>query len=236
MTLWHRTPREVYRVYGEDEYLAEEAPTVDEEAEPAQAREHDAASQAFVEPPSRRAHSGRLVGVGLLVGVTASAIALVALSAVHRLSTAHRPVAQVARKDDTARAATGVSVDGASAAQGSDRPNPRTPDGRTRARARPSSWHASGGHRSTGSPSAGRPPAERPSTGHRPVEAIGPSTGHLLERPSRRVGEPTVAEGSAGSASEAVPVAPVQPSPPTMSEAQRVDAQAPPIGEFEFER
>jgi hypothetical protein len=73
MTLWQRAPREVYRVYGEDEYLAE--------------GEVHAATESRSVPVSEEAHgprSGRLLGLGLLVGVTVGALGLVVLNVSHR--------------------------------------------------------------------------------------------------------------------------------------------------------
>ena len=104
MSLWRRAPREVYRVYGEDEYLAagEEAgweepgsaplETGPPATDPSDALyEHDTrASQAYG-PRSRR-----LVGLALLVAVTAAVFGLVAASALRRPRAA--PPARVAQE------------------------------------------------------------------------------------------------------------------------------------------
>ena len=139
MTLWRRAPREVYRVYGEDEYLAEDSsssgaeeswtPLVAEESwtppvaeqswtHPSGERSHQAAVHehvgdryAVVESPADRSRAGRLVGLGLLVGVIVSAAALVALNAAHRPPAASpATVAQVAHADGASRASIGAPV------------------------------------------------------------------------------------------------------------------------------
>lgn len=113
MTLWHRAPREVYRVYGQDEYLGEGEVRAGEEPwlsihgqplsspaledRPSQVEDADrenraAASADRGESPlrgvpvhsSRSSGSGRLIGLGLLAGVTAGALGLVVSSMSHR--------------------------------------------------------------------------------------------------------------------------------------------------------
>jgi hypothetical protein len=92
MTFWRRAPREVYRVYGEDEYLAEgehasaEAHLADD-GRPGQAWSQATGAQV------RAPHSGRLLGLGLLVGVTVGALGLVLLNASHRPRSASPPSA-----------------------------------------------------------------------------------------------------------------------------------------------
>jgi hypothetical protein len=111
MTLWHRAPREVYRVYGEDEYLeadelrsgggvtAGSDPLAGSDSgagsDPGEGREALGASEARASPDARRqeawglspderargSRSGRLVGLGLLVGVTVGALSLILLDA-----------------------------------------------------------------------------------------------------------------------------------------------------------
>jgi hypothetical protein len=71
MSLWHRAPREVYRVYGEDQYLEGETAPAGQMA-PAE----ETASPAGL-------HAGRLIGVGLLVGVGLATLALVFLNLSH---------------------------------------------------------------------------------------------------------------------------------------------------------
>jgi hypothetical protein len=68
MTLWRRAPREVYRVYGEDEYLSEDSIHTSEEE----------LSPPLVDAQAHASRAGRLIALGLLVGVTVGAIALVA--------------------------------------------------------------------------------------------------------------------------------------------------------------
>ncbi|HEX4837473.1 MAG TPA: hypothetical protein VFV03_02975, partial [Solirubrobacteraceae bacterium] len=98
MTLWHRAPREVYRVYGEDEYLADDAPSAGDGSHPTQAHEHEIDHHAAAASWSHRSRSGRLVGLGLLVGVTVSALGLVAVNTAHRPPAASRAgVTQIAR-------------------------------------------------------------------------------------------------------------------------------------------
>jgi hypothetical protein len=78
---WRRAPRALYRVYGEDEYLAGED-------------EHDADAAAGEIPAQMDARrSGRLLGLGLLVCVTASALGLVALHLLDSRSSATATVA-----------------------------------------------------------------------------------------------------------------------------------------------
>jgi hypothetical protein len=111
MTLWHRAPREVYRVYGEDEYLAEEALSAGQESPPSPADEYEADRSAAVGLPSHRSRSGRLAGLGLLAGVTMAAFGLVALHANHRSPTASRiVVAQTTRASIAAHASVDAPI------------------------------------------------------------------------------------------------------------------------------
>lgn len=71
MSLWHRAQREVYRVYGEDQYL---------EGETAPAGEMAPAGQ--MDRPDGL-HAGRLIGVGLLVGIGLATLGLVFLNLGH---------------------------------------------------------------------------------------------------------------------------------------------------------
>jgi len=128
MSLWRRAPREVYRVYGEDEYLAagEEAgweepgsaplETGPPATDPSDALyEHDTRASArkdVTETPAFRSdalyehdtrasqaygpRSRRLVGLALLVAVTAAVFGLVAASALRRPRAA--PPARVAQE------------------------------------------------------------------------------------------------------------------------------------------
>lgn len=79
MSLWRRAPRQVYRVYGEDEYLAEEHVAADAEflrgAEDSRSYENGSEIRAAAHPTGSR--TPRLVGVGVLLGVTVGAAGLV---------------------------------------------------------------------------------------------------------------------------------------------------------------
>jgi hypothetical protein len=114
MSLWNRAPREVYRVYGEDQYregeTAPEGETVAQEAitPPApdsRARASWATLATDVSPaspgtsgsssaPPRGLHTGRLIGAGLLMGVGFATLALVFLNMSHRHGAAPVPVGQ----------------------------------------------------------------------------------------------------------------------------------------------
>ncbi|HEY5287056.1 MAG TPA: hypothetical protein VIJ50_08125 [Solirubrobacteraceae bacterium] len=104
MSIWRRAPREVYRVYGEDQYLEGQA------APEGEATPHE--QESTVEPDNRGVgpwttaaweapyvsngdpgssfarqggtHAGRVIGVGLLVGVGLATLALVFLNLSHR--------------------------------------------------------------------------------------------------------------------------------------------------------
>jgi hypothetical protein len=97
MTLWRRAPREVYRVYGEDEYREDEylGEYLGEELDPTSTHAHEEDHHAAIESRRPGSHSGRLVGLGLLVGVTVGALGLVVLNASHRspMSAGPEPVA-----------------------------------------------------------------------------------------------------------------------------------------------
>lgn len=249
MTLWRRAPREVYRVYGEDEYLDEDAsssgaeesstplvaeeswtPPVAEESwtHPSGERSHQAAVHghvgdryAMVESPEDRSRAGRLVGLGLLVGVIVSAAALVALNAAHRPPAASpATVAQVANADGASRASIGADVGHGSVihtpnGHGSVVHMPNSHDSRARVRVPAPARTREVTHFSTG-----RPSARRAST--------------------RRAGEPVLSGGSAESVStgmSAGPAGSAQPWRSTTSEPMGSGGQAPATGgEFEFER
>jgi hypothetical protein len=97
VTLWKRAPRSVYSVYGEQEYLSGGDLDAGEQ-EP---------SLAIAYEPSSASRSTRLLGLGLLVGVILSAIALVALNASHPHTPSRRDIgrrASVNRTSGTASA------------------------------------------------------------------------------------------------------------------------------------
>ena len=159
MSLWHRAPREVYRVYGEDEYLADDAGIIRDgelfdDAAPGcgaasasdavlaggAAFSRDAApgkdaafasdavlagntafasdpalgrDGAFVNATRSRSGSARLLGVGLLVGVTVGVLGLIELNASHRPA---RTAAAIARGGQPSIARQGSAVDRVSVA------------------------------------------------------------------------------------------------------------------------
>ena len=129
MSLWRRAPREVYRVYGEDQYLEGEMAAGDETAarEDSMAAEPDSRGVASWAAPvspgtagssSARpsgSHAGRLVGLGLLVGVGLATLALVFLNMSHRHGAAPGPVGQGARIETGQRVAPAARAGRASA-------------------------------------------------------------------------------------------------------------------------
>lgn len=87
MTLRHRAPREVYRVYGQDEYLAEDGGSTVEELHAASVDGcGDDGHPSVTSSQTHASRPARLVGLGLLVGVVVGVAALVVLNASHRSS------------------------------------------------------------------------------------------------------------------------------------------------------
>lgn len=88
MSLWRRAPRQVYRVYGEDEYLAEEHVAADAEflrgAE--DSRAYEKGSELGDAAPPAASRAPRLVGIGLLLGATVGAAGLVLSHLSHETS------------------------------------------------------------------------------------------------------------------------------------------------------
>jgi len=118
MTFLHRAPREVYRVYGEEEYLAGEHDGVGEQSPGSEPdRQTD---QPVISSGPRGSHAARLLGLGLLAGVTLGAVGLVLSSLSHRApvtpeSVVH-PKARVPGHRSPARSAPmAASVDAGSA-------------------------------------------------------------------------------------------------------------------------
>jgi hypothetical protein len=124
MSFWRRAPREVYRVYGEDQYLegeiatSEDATTVESEGS---TEASWSACTGNAPSPSPRTHSvsptspsgphaGRLVGFGLLAGVGLATFALVFLNASHPRGSVPESPSRGARVE------VGQRVDGASGA------------------------------------------------------------------------------------------------------------------------
>ncbi len=82
--LWRRTPRAVYRVYGEDEYLDDET-RVEGDTNPTFGGEHASEDRhTATYPRPRGSRSNRFVGIGLLVGVIVCVLGLVVVNALHR--------------------------------------------------------------------------------------------------------------------------------------------------------
>lgn len=227
MTLWHRAPREVYRVYGEDEYLAENDVHANEES--SRADEGSQLSSATNDPsrvldgaasedvrtvPAYRdeghptvvssrspgSRSGRLVGLGLLIGVTVGAFALVVLNASHR-----PPIAPGSGVAQSARAGAASHTSAAN--------------------------HASdASHTSAGVPTNPEPAIHMATVplSHARV-SVRPSV-RLLAHPRSRTDSPTESAPNASS------IEPWQ-SRPSTPELPESDAAATPIdGEFDFER
>lgn len=85
MMPWQRAPREVYRVYGEDEYLAaEDRPTSERPHVSASDSVEEDSRVALASPASHGSGQGRLIGLGLLIGVTIGAVGLVVVNMSHR--------------------------------------------------------------------------------------------------------------------------------------------------------
>jgi hypothetical protein len=98
MTLWHRAPRAVYRVYGEEEYLAEQHDGVEEP--PPGGADRQTGRPVIVSSAPRGSHAARLLGLGLLAGVTLGAVGLVVSNLSHR---APAPLGPVVHPHEKAR-------------------------------------------------------------------------------------------------------------------------------------
>jgi hypothetical protein len=79
VTFWQRTPRAVYSVYGEEEYLSENDAHASGQA--SQSLADGEGSPLFAGTGSHHSRSGRLLGLGLLLGVTVGALGLVVVNA-----------------------------------------------------------------------------------------------------------------------------------------------------------
>lgn len=88
MSLWRSAPRQVYRVYGEDEYLAEEPLAADAELlrEAEDSRSYEKGSELGAATSSVGSRTPRLVGIGLLLGATVGAAGLVLSHLSHEAS------------------------------------------------------------------------------------------------------------------------------------------------------
>jgi hypothetical protein len=213
VTLWHRVPRAVYSVYGEEEYLSEDGVHARGEEPSAHELGEEPSTPHLVEAPSRRSSPARLVGLGLLMGVIVSAAALVVLNVAHRPAAASSTVSHAG----SAHTATHASIDGSvghgSAVGVSNRAAPRARGALGFLSTPPSTQHDSPPH--------GSPPHDSPSHGS----------------PSRRLtARRSPARGSIGHDSTESMRESAQPGPPSTSEAAWPGAQAPPTGgEFDFE-
>lgn len=109
MSLWRRAPRQVYRVYGEDEYLAEEHVAGDAEflrgAE--DSRAYEQGSELGDAAPPAASRTPRLVGIGLLLGVTVGAAGLVFSHLSHEASPPQVGSSGTSVLRHTSRASTG---------------------------------------------------------------------------------------------------------------------------------
>lgn len=142
MTPWRRAPRAVYEVYGEDHYLAGEAPYPEDQPEPSSsggesvtgpgfeasqsalddtepghprpaAQYHEERHRAVLSPHSHGSHSARFVGLGVLVLVTVCVLGLVVAHPWHRLPAAPRSgVTQSAQKALGRYTSAGVPIAG----------------------------------------------------------------------------------------------------------------------------
>jgi len=88
MSLWRRAPRQVYRVFGEEEYLTEEHVAADSEflREAEDSRSYENGSEIRATAYHARSRTPRLVGVGLLLGVTVGVAGLVISQLSHESS------------------------------------------------------------------------------------------------------------------------------------------------------
>ncbi len=108
MKLWHRAPRQVYRVYGEDEYLAQDDLQA-QETGPTPVDGYGYGDHAVASSRPHSSRAGRLVGLCLFVGVSAGALGLVVVNVLHRSRVASRSViAQGARNPPTNDASAGA--------------------------------------------------------------------------------------------------------------------------------
>jgi hypothetical protein len=98
MNLWQRAPREVYRVYGEDEFLAEDrAPSAEHTAPVGESPSIAHPGRTGAMWPS----TARLLGLGLLLGVSVVALGLVLLNASHRHAASHAEATDAGVPGDT---------------------------------------------------------------------------------------------------------------------------------------
>src|ERR1022692_4452109 len=206
MSLWHRAPREVYRVYGEEEYLSgEDGPAVPEEsvasswpdtssprtadvefpdhsvyAEPVGPVGPSADAAGYQSPPGLAAarhatsstthvsRSGRIVGLGLLVGVVVITLGLIVFTVVH--GSAVKPHAAI-------RAGTGAvinsgtsTLEGVASADRASGPNRASSAAPAKHRAAPPRSVKSGTH-----VRAHAPRIQRQASSGLPVEFSAPS-------------------------------------------------------------
>lgn len=85
MMPWQRALREVYRVYGEDEYLAaQDQPEGDQPRVDASEGVEGDSRVVLASSISRGLRQGRLIGLGLLIGVMIGTVCLVVVNMSHR--------------------------------------------------------------------------------------------------------------------------------------------------------
>ncbi|MGC2373525.1 MAG: hypothetical protein WA484_06600, partial [Solirubrobacteraceae bacterium] len=126
MTLWQRAPRAVYSVCGEDECLSEDGLHAAGEEHGARHLGEEPSTTRLAQAPSRSASPGRLIGLGLLVGVILSAAVLVVLNRAHRpVGPSRVAVVQAGGAHTTARVSADSAAGHGSVVGISDRAAPR---------------------------------------------------------------------------------------------------------------
>ncbi len=243
MTLWQRAPRAVYSVCGEDEYLSEDGLHAAGDEPGARHLGDEPGARHLVEEPStpylaqaplRSSSSGRLVGLGLLVGVIVSAAVLVVLNRAHRpVGPSRVAVVQAGSAHTTARVSAYSAAGHGSVVGISNRAAPRARGALGFLSAPPSAQRSSAQRPSTQRPSTQRGSTQRGST-QRGSTQRGSTQRGSTQRGSTQRRSP--ASGSIGHDSTEPMRESAQPGPPSTSEAAWPGAQAPPTGgEFDFE-
>jgi hypothetical protein len=195
MSLWRRAPRQVYCVYGEEEYLSEEN-AVGETELPLQTMgsgsfEKGPAIGAAV-PPHAGSRTYRLIGVGLLLGVTFGAGVLFVSYLTRETPRSRGGTSSASASHRLQPTSSGPLPRGASGANGAD------PDAQRRSGRIPASRTSSFGHPSSGFVATRREPGSA-------VTQLSRSAGTTAARraganPSVAVAASTVSEASATSA------------------------------------
>jgi hypothetical protein len=229
VTLWQRAPRAVYSVCGEDEYLSEDGLHVAGDELGARHLVDEPSTPYLAQAPSRSSSSGRLVGLGLLVGVIVSAVVLVVLNRAHRpVGPSRVAVVQAGSAHTTARVFADSAAGHGSVVGISNRAAPRARGALGFLSAPPSAQRGS-----AQGPSAQRGSAQGPSA-QRGSAQRGSAQRGSTQRGSTQRRSP--ARGSIGHDSTEPMRESAQTGPPSTSEAAWPGAQAPPTGgEFDFE-